>query len=381
MPAYAVEFTTERGLQRTQFTLDDDRPLGPQVRQILEELRGTGVMISGAAEDELTVVWGGRDLDTAQAPQELGISPQRTLELHMRRRARAVKVPALSAFVPKGAYAAGVSGLAGALIAWLVCSTITDLSDALPTYARLDLAVGGMFGALVGAFVAGSDALRRRASVPIDAIFGLGLGLLGGLAGAAAGAGLGGVLAPRLSSATFPIARILAWAILASAIGLTLGMRWWQADEHRTVDGAGYGALAGAIGGIIYSLPGPSEFWQALAFAIVGAGIGAGTCAPSLRRSVAILELERANGARVGLTRLREWALACGSSVPLERDGSAVASVICEATRCRIVPAAGGSGVRVAGKVLTATTELVNEDRVVVGDAQYRFRRRRRATA
>ena len=68
MPAYAVEFTTERGLQRTQFTLDDDRPLGAQIRQILEELRGTGVVISGAAEDELSVVWGGRDLDTTQAP-------------------------------------------------------------------------------------------------------------------------------------------------------------------------------------------------------------------------------------------------------------------------------------------------------------------------
>jgi hypothetical protein len=82
MPAYAVEFTTESGPQRTQFTLDDDRPLGPQVRQVLEELRGTGVMISGTAEDELTVVWGGRELDTAQTPQQLGISPQRTLELH-----------------------------------------------------------------------------------------------------------------------------------------------------------------------------------------------------------------------------------------------------------------------------------------------------------
>lgn len=380
MPAYAVEFTTERGLQRTQFTLDDDRPLGPQVRQILEELRGTGVMISGAAEDELTVVWGGRELDTTQPPQQLGISPQRTLELHMKRRARGTKVPAIAPFVPKGAYAAGVSGAAGALIAWLVCSTITDLSDALPTYARLDLAVGGMLGALVGAFVAGGDALRRRSSVPIDALFGFGLGLVGGLAGAAAGAGLGGVLAPRLSPGTFPIARLLAWTILAAAIGLTLGMRWWQDDERRTIDGAGYGALAGAVAGIIYSLPGPSEFWQALAFLVVGAGVGAGSCAPSLRRSVAILELERTGRGRVGLTRLREWALTGGSSVPLERDGSAVASVICDATRCRIVPATGGSGVSVAGKPLAAPMELVNEDRIAVGDAQYRFRRRRRAT-
>jgi len=380
MPAYAVEFTTERGLQRTQFTLDDDRPLGPQVRQILEELRGTGVVISGAAEDELSVVWGGRDLDTTQAPQQLGISPQRTIELHMKRRARAVKIPAIAPFVPKGAYAAAVSGMAGALIAWFICSTITDLSDALPTYARLDLAEGGMIGVFAGGFIAGSDALRRRTSIPLGALFGVLLGLVGGVAGGAAGAGLGGLLAPRLAPAAFPLARLVAWAVLGTALGLTLGMRWWQDDERRTVDGAGYGALAGVIAGLLYSLPGPSEFWQALAFAIVGAGVGAGVCAPSLRRSVAILELERGASGSVGLTRLREWGLLSGGSVPLERDGSTVATVMCEATRCRIVPASGGA-VRVSGKSISAPTELVNEDRIAIGDAQYRFRRRRRVSA
>ncbi|MDQ2930610.1 MAG: hypothetical protein M3Y05_07330 [Gemmatimonadota bacterium] len=380
MPAYTVEFTTERGLQRTQFTLDDDRALGPQVRQILEELRGTGVVISGTAEDELTVMWGGRDLDTTQAPQQLGISSQRTIELHMKRRARAMKIPALAPFVPKGAYAAAVSGMAGALLAWLVCSTITDLSDALPTYARLDLAEGGMIGVFAGAFIAGSDALRRRASVPLGVLFGIALGLVGGVAGGAAGAGLGGVLVPRLTPAAFPLARIVAWVVLGAALGLTLGMRWWQDDERRTVDGAGYGALAGLAAGVLYSLPGPSELWQALAFAIVGAGVGAGVCAPSLRRSVAILELERGGSGRIGLTRLREWGLLNGTTVPLERDGSAAASVVCEATRCRIVPSAGG-GVRVSGKAIAAPTELVNEDRIAIGDAQYRFRRRRRVSA
>ena len=381
MPAYAVEFTTERGLQRTQFTLDDDRPLGPQIRQILEELRGTGVVISGAAEDELTVVWGGRDLDTSQAPQQLGIPPQRTIELHMKRRVRAAKVPALAPFMPKGAYAAGVSGMTGALLAWLIASTITDLSDALPTYPRLDLAVGGMLGMFAGAFIGGSDALRRRRSVAAGAALGLGLGLLGGIAGGAAGAGIGGVLAPRLTPPAYPLVRIIAWAVLGAAIGLTLGMRWWQDDERRTADGAGYGALAGAVAGLLYSLPGPSEFWQALAFAIVGAGVGAGVCAPFLRRSVAVLELERDGSARVGLTRLREWALASGVTIALERDGSPAASVVCESSRCRVVPVAGGGGVRVAGKVVQAPTELVNEDRIAIGDDQYRFRRRRRATA
>jgi len=55
--------------------------------------------------------------------------------------------------------------------------------------------------------------------------------------------------------------------------------------------------------------------------------------------------------------------------------------VVCESTRCRVVPVAGGGGVRVAGKVVQAPIELVNEDRIAIGDDQYRFRRRRRATA
>jgi hypothetical protein len=70
--------------------------------------------------------------------------------------------------------------------------------------------------------------------------------LVDGVAGGAAGAGIGGVLAPRLTPPVFPLVRILAWALLGAAIGLTLGMRWWQEDERRTADGAGYGALAGA---------------------------------------------------------------------------------------------------------------------------------------
>jgi hypothetical protein len=189
------------------------------------------------------------------------------------------------------------------------------------------------------------------------------------------------VLAPRLAPSAFPLVRIVAWAVLGAAIGLTLGMRWWQLDERRTADGAGFGALAGIVAGVVYSLPGPSEFWQALAFAIVGASIGAGVCAPSLRRSVAILELERHGSARVGLTRLREWGLFGGSSVALERDGSEVASVMCESTRCRLVPVAGGGGVLVGGRPVSAPVELANEDRIGIGDSQYRFRRRRRATA
>ena len=46
------------------------------------------------------------------------------------------------------------------------------------------------------------------------------------------------------------------------------------------------GLLAGVFAGVVFSLPGASDLWQALAFAIVGAGVGWGTAGPPLMRSL-----------------------------------------------------------------------------------------------
>ena len=84
MPAYSFDFATADGAQRVAFTLDDDRPLAPQLFQILEELRQRGLVIRGGPDEEIGAFWNGVDLDQARTPQELGLSPARQIELRMR---------------------------------------------------------------------------------------------------------------------------------------------------------------------------------------------------------------------------------------------------------------------------------------------------------
>src|SRR4051812_19884979 len=120
MPAYAVEFTTDRGPQRVQFTLDGDRPLSPQVAQIVEELRQRGIFVQGGMDDELGAFWNGAELDEGHTPEELGINPSRPLELRIRRPAQPIAseagalAPSDAPLFPKGAYAAALTGFGGA---------------------------------------------------------------------------------------------------------------------------------------------------------------------------------------------------------------------------------------------------------------------------
>ena len=66
MPAYSFDFATADGAQRVAFTLDDDRPLAPQLFQILEELRQRGLVIRGGPGEEIGAFWNGVDLDQAR---------------------------------------------------------------------------------------------------------------------------------------------------------------------------------------------------------------------------------------------------------------------------------------------------------------------------
>ena len=75
MPTYHVDLTTDRGLQRMPFTLDDDRPVGGQIQHILEELRQRNLILRGGPEDVLVVRWNGREIDAARTPQALGLNP------------------------------------------------------------------------------------------------------------------------------------------------------------------------------------------------------------------------------------------------------------------------------------------------------------------
>lgn len=381
MPTYAFEFTTDRGPQSAQFTLDDDRPLKSQVNRIIEEIRLSGAELRGRHDERLTIVWNGAELDLDRTPRELTLRPDRAIELRMVAQRRRIQVtePPVESFVPKGGYAAALTGVGGALVAWLLSSTRDDLGGLLRSTSHLDVAVATLLGAAIGTAVLFGNAKRTGEGAMLGAITGAGLGGLGGVIGGATGVALAQLLA-ALSWHGFLVGRVLAWAVFGGVVGMALGMRGFRDDAQRVFDGLGLGAMAGVLGGTAAMLPGPADFWQLAAMLLVGAGIGYGTCGPALRRSAAILDLETVDGRPVGLFALLEWAVDEGRELALTDE----VSVLYEQGTCQVVartPRDGGSpsGVLVAGRRADDRTVIRNRDRLEVDGWGLRFRRRRSA--
>ncbi|CAA9310695.1 MAG: hypothetical protein AVDCRST_MAG68-1191 [uncultured Gemmatimonadetes bacterium] len=363
MPAYSIDFATETGPRRLRFTLDTDRPLGAQVQQIVEEMRQHDVVLSGGPGDELAVTWNGIDLQLDRSPGALGVTPDRALELRMRPRV----APAAAPYFPRSAYAAPVAGVTGALAGWVAASALTDLGPWLASYRALDVAAGALLGAGTGLGVRAGAALRRGARVWLAGASGLLVGAAGGGVGTMLGIWLGVVADPG-----YLVLRVMAWVAVAAGIGAALGMA--EAGARRGVDGAVYGISAGAAGAFLFSLPGPAEFWQALAFAVVGAALGSGLHTPALRRAHAVLGSEAERG-WMTLFGIREWVLEDGGSAPLfgTRGGSPAAVVRCDSGQCQVV-LAGGAAVRVGGLPLQGARPLRDADVVELDGNSLRFR-------
>jgi|GEM_PF-3351173 len=380
MPAYAVEFQTEDGPRRGQFIIDPERKLGPQVQQVLEELRHHGTVVAGRPGDQLEVWWNGRGLDLSATPAALEIAPSRPLEVRMRPAPAAAPEAAPrpprrpARRLTRGALAGPLTGAAGALLAWCAASGVRDLGTVIDGYHRLDLLVAALLGALAAATVAGGAALRTQGRVAPAAALGAVAGALGGAAGGAAGLALAGLLP---GGAPFALRRALAWLALGAAAGTAAALPWARRDPWRLAEGAGCGALAGAAAGAVFSLAGPGDVWQALAFLLLGAGAGTGACSLAPRRAAGVLELETVAGRTVGLLRHREWELREGALVHLHAAPGRrpAARVALEAGRAWAAPGAEGAAVVVSGRAVGRPTELADGDRLEVGAVRYRYRR------
>ncbi|HEY0015354.1 MAG TPA: FHA domain-containing protein [Longimicrobium sp.] len=381
MPAFAVEFLTAEGPRRAQFTLDPERELGPQVRQVLEELRQHGVVIAGGPEDELAVVWNGRELDTGATPAALGVTPQRALEIRMRPRVRPAPAPPPAA-VPvrirrftRGACAGILTGMAGGLLGWGASAWVRDLGPLLSTYARLDTFVGAVLGAIVGATVLGGAALRRQERVLPAAVLGVLLGIAGGAGGAALGLAASGLAAEGASG--FRAGRVLAWTVLGAVLAAAVALGGARRTPRPVAEAAAWGALGGVAGGVAFSFSGPGDFWQALAFALVGAAAGGGVSWPAVRRAAGVIETESVAGREPGLLGHREWALADGARVHVRGAGPGRTDAVVALAdgRCWIGPVMQGEAVVVGGRTLAEPAELRDGDRIDLGSARFRFRR------
>jgi hypothetical protein len=383
MPTYPIEFTTDRGPQSLQFTLDDDRPLRSQINRIIEEIRHSGVELRGRHDERLTIVWNGVELDADRTPRELQLKPDRAIELRMVAQRRKVQVsePPVEPFLPKGGYAGALTGAGGALAAWLITTFIDDLGRLIASPMSLDVAVATLLGGTIGMAVVYGDATRTGLSGVPWAIAGAMLGALGGVLGGALGVVVA-QLVTGLEWQGFLLGRVLAWAAFGAVLGLALGARWVGEDRRRVLDGLGFGALAGAIGGASILLPGPADFWLVLAMMLVGAGVGYGVCGPALQRAEAILDLESVDGKPVRLFGVLEWVVENGREIPLTDD----VIVAYEDGTCQVlapVATEGGSAsvVTVAGRRADDGTVIRNGDRLEVDGWRLRFRRRRSKTA
>ncbi|HJP56943.1 MAG TPA: hypothetical protein VJ847_07955 [Gemmatimonadales bacterium] len=338
MPSYLIEVTTERGTERHAFTLDDDRPLGPQVTQVLEELRQRGVLLRGGRDDELGVYWSGRELDRALAPAAQGVSPARPVELRMRQRTAAA--PPVERRLPRGVLASAAWGYAGALVAWLVSGLWTDAGPLVSDYDRLDLVTMLVLGGATGAAVLAGAALRRRESVVLTALAGFGMG--GG--GAFMAALLAVLLAGRVSIRGFVVARVLGWA-LAGGLAAPLLSLWAGFEARKVSEALVAGLMAGAVAGVAYSLPGPAELWQGFAFLAFGAGVGLAACGPALWHAAAIVDGPAPHRAP-GILGVREWPIPERGAIDIGRSRLAI-----QGGRLALYPPPGGAevdGVRVA---------------------------------
>ena len=339
------------------------------------------MVIRGGPEDEAGAFWNAVDLDQRRSPAELGISPIRPLEIRMRRAApKAVPLapePEPRAFLAKGGVAGAMAGAAGAIIAWMLTGLWDDLGELLFSFQMLDLAVAMLLGALVGAAVGLSDAARNRRSMPLATLIGAALGAAGGALGGFLAVVLSGLISNDASTRGFILVRIGAWGAVGLGIGLLTGLAYVRSDRRRLLDGAIWGLGGGLVAGLMYSLPGPADLWNAVAFALLGTAIGAGLCGPTLQRSHAILERETARGGPFRLFGIREWALRSTSTVQIE-DASAKASIEPHEGGFVIRPRAKGDGsVRVGGQAVGEGVRLRNGDTLDLAGSLYVFRRMR----
>lgn len=376
MPTYNVDLTTERGVSRVSFTLDDDRPLGLQINHVLEEFRQRGLVLKGGPEDELMVAWNGRPVDGARTPQSLGITPHHAIELRMRPRRAAVAAraePPATPFLSKTSYLSLVTGCTGAALAWIVTATLfTDLGDVFTSYGTLDVAVATLLGAAVGGMLLGALARARSEGLVIGLAAGVGLGAAGAAVGAFSGLVISGYAGLGDSRQSFIAARLITWALTGGFLGMFLAFRWVRTHAVVPFESLLWGCGAGIVSALLMSLPGPSDLWQLLGFLVIGAATGVGVIHPVMARSLGVIELERAGSGSVGLLGHRGWVVPFHGTATMARS----LEVRSQQGRSQVVPTGAGSEpIALSGRAVGGPQDLLNQDTITIGSRVFLYRR------
>lgn len=143
--------------------------------------------------------------------------------------------------------------LAGA-IAWPLLELILHFQESFPGYLFFSLAQGAVLGLVMGIFFATGEGLtsKQKGKILRGAVIGGIVGIAGGIAGFMAGQGVLFLLVRRISASyavrmkvLVPVARIVGWTILGTAVGMSEGIR------ARSLKKCLVGLLGGFVGGAI----------------------------------------------------------------------------------------------------------------------------------
>ncbi len=259
--------------------------------------------------------------------------------------------------LPRGVWSSTAIGMSAGAIGWLASGAISTVTF---SYPRLDQLTALALGAITGAGILGAREFRQRRSPGFGAAAGSMLGGIGALTGASLIAFTHADVSPRW----FVIERVLTWLLTAAGSATFLGLfvsgrrRQWL-RETMLIAGIG-GLTAGAI----FSLPGASEAWQAIACIWFGGAVAFAVAGPELWHAYAVVEMAPPKGRKWNPLLMREWPLDDSASLSLGE-----AQVACQQGRVALYPPAGG---------LVANGHSVREPRLLdanvlllVGRARY----------
>ena len=262
--------------------------------------------------------------------------------------------------LPRGVLTSTVFGTAGAACGWLLLGVWPRLTT---SYTRLDQLAALTVGAAVGAAILGAREFRQRGDVTFSAISGSLLGGVGALAGASPFLFIHAAASPRV----FLLERTAAWALAAAASVLCLNAFLDPRPARgRLRESVLLAAVGGAISGVIYTLPGASDVWQAVALLWWGGSVGFALGGPELWHAAAVVEALPHRGREASLLSLREWPLYDQRTLVLGE-----AKLACRDGRIALYPPAGG--VIADGRHIREARWLTASATVAVGRSRYRI--------
>jgi hypothetical protein len=252
-----------------------------------------------------------------------------------------------------------IIGLVAGFIAWLANGMWPSVTS---NFVRLDQLSGLGLGAIVGAAVLAGREFRQRRGPAYGAAAGLVLGGAGGISGISLVAFSQGVVAPRM----FLLERVAGWGLAAGFTVLALGVFIGTRTRRVSIERILIATIGGAIAGSIFTLPGDTELWQAVAFLWFGAGVGLAIAGPELWSATAVIESLPPRGRQLTLLVLHEWPLYGGALTLGEAQVAVVDGGVA------LYPPAGG--LVADGRQVRRPRFLRETTDVTIGRTRYRIR-------